>query len=82
MIKSLITSKGSDLLLRLARLEELEPPTGCLEGGLRHRREQPRRSSQAIFVGPRLTALGRDGPIDRTHTTGTTFLIRRKVRVR
>jgi len=31
-IKSLITNQRSDGLLGLARLEGLEPPTGCLEG--------------------------------------------------
>jgi hypothetical protein len=35
-----------------ARLEGLEPPTGCLEGGLRRRCEQPNCSSQALFNCP------------------------------
>jgi hypothetical protein len=50
------------------RLEGLEPPTGCLEGGLRDRREQPSRSSQAMFMCPRVTVLGRDGPLDRARS--------------
>jgi hypothetical protein len=51
-----------------ARLEGLEPPTGCLEGGLRPRREQPRRSSQAIFTCPRLTSVGHVGLLDRARS--------------
>jgi len=37
----------------------------CLEGGFRPHRDQPRRSSQAMFICPRLTPLDRGGLLNR-----------------
>ena len=58
-IKSLITNQRSDGLLGLARLEGLEPPTGCLEGSCSIRLSYRRRVLQ--FFPAKVTCWQRCG---------------------